>query len=274
MQRFLLFLFKNKYLFLFLFLELIAFTLIIQQHSYQSTKFINSSNSIVGSFYEKTNSIDEFFNLKNINQELVKENSILKNKLALKVENEQTKSIIDTLKYHQTYQYIVAKVINNNYIQRNNYITLNKGSKDGITKDMGVITEKGLIGIVKNVSKNYATVLSVLSKFSYINARLSHNFHYGTLVWNGKNYRTVNLKDLPRQAIIKVGDTIISGGKSTTFPEGIPIGTIKDIVVKNKIYQKITINLFQDFSNLGYVYVVKNLDKHEIKKLLNKTIHD
>ena len=132
---------------------------------------------------------------------------------------------------------------------------------------MAVINSKGIIGVTEKSSSNYARVQSILNSNSKINARLKNSTHFGTLTWNGKDYNTVQLEDIPRQAILKVGDTIITGGKSTIFPEGILIGTIKNIDNKNIL----DIRLFNDMSSLGYVYVVTHLDKEEINKLNNSS---
>ncbi len=135
---------------------------------------------------------------------------------------------------------------------------------------MAVINNKGVIGIVDDVSENYARVQSILNRNSKINARFKGNFYYGTLTWDGENYNIVQLTDIPRQAIFKQGDTIITGGKSTIFPEGIPIGTVINVPKKLSSSNTLNIKLFNDMSNLGYVYVVKSYDKIEVESLENK----
>ena len=135
---------------------------------------------------------------------------------------------------------------------------------------MAVINSKGIIGITENTSSNYTRVQSILNSNSKINARLKNSNHFGSLEWDGKAYNSIQLHDVPRQANIKVGDTIITGGKSTIFPEGILIGVIKDIDTKNN-KNLINIQLFNDMSNLRNVYIVTNLDKTEINALNNST---
>jgi rod shape-determining protein MreC len=136
---------------------------------------------------------------------------------------------------------------------------------------MAVMNSKGIIGITDNVTNNYARVQSILNKNSKINARLKNSNHFGSLEWDGENYNIVQLMDIPRQAILKIGDTIETGGKSTIFPGGIPIGTISEINKGNTVDNKIHIKLFNDMSNLGFVYVVKNLHKEEIRSLENNS---
>ena len=139
---------------------------------------------------------------------------------------------------------------------------------------MGVINSKGVIGITKSVSNNYATVLSILNVNSRINVKLLNSYHFGSLSWDNKNYNTVQLLDLPVQASIKVGDTIITGGMSTIFPEGVPVGIIKDFETKNNNYDYINITLFNDMSSIGFVEIITNMDKLEIKNLEEKTSNE
>jgi rod shape-determining protein MreC len=182
--------------------------------------------------------------------------------------------VADTLEYIQKYEYIVAKIIKNDFTNRNNTLTLNKGSGSGLATDLGVINSKGIIGVIKNVSSNYATVLSILNSNSKINIRLKNDNHFGTLIWNGKDYNILQITDIPRQTVIKVGDTIITGGKSAIFPEGIHVGVVKDFRFENNQYLEINVSLFNDMSSLGYVQVVKNLQKEEQFNIEQRTINE
>jgi len=276
MQQLFYFIQKFRYFLLFLVLEIIALTLTIKNHSYQQSKFINSANFISGGIYNQVSSISDFLNLKSENKRLSEENIRLKNWVE---ENKQVDvnnivAHIDTSKYHQKYQYISAKIINNNYSKRNNFLTLNKGVKQNLKIDLGVINSKGVIGVIKNISKNYATVLSILNSNSKINVRLKKSFHYGTLVWNGKDYNIAQITDIPRQATIKVGDTIITGGKSAIFPEGINVGVIKDFKFEKNQYKEINISLFNDMSSLSYVQVIINYQKNEQKGLEQNNLYE
>lgn len=269
MQQIIRFIEKYRYFILFLLLEFIALFFTIQSHSYHRSKFINSANSITGGIYKKANSINEFFSLKKENQRLSEENAHLKNLLSQ--EGFSIDSIsninIDTTKYFQRYNYISAKVYNNSYSKRNNYLTINKGTKDGIASEMAVVNGKGIIGVTKSVSKNYATVISILNEYSQIHVKLKNNNHFGSLSWDGKDYNILQLVDIPRQAQINVGDTIITGGKSTIFPEGILVGIIKDFEVNNNVFKAINIQLFNDMSSLRNINVITNLHKEEIEQL-------
>lgn len=268
MLQFFKFIEKYRYFLLFLLLQFIALFFTIQSHSYHRSKFINSANSITGGIYSKTALISDFFNLKIENKHLLEENTRLKNLLSLNSYNiDATNSTIDTLKYFQRFSYMIGKIHKNEYTKQNNYLLINKGSKNSITSEMGVVNSRGIIGVTNNVSKNYATVISILNKTSRINAKLKNNHHFGTLSWDGEDYKIVQLDDLPRQAEIKIGDTIITGGKSTIFPEGILIGIVKDFKANNNSFQSINILLFNDMSSLSNVNIITNLHKKEIQEL-------
>ncbi len=276
MQQIISFLYKNKYPLLFLLLELTAIFFTIQSHSYHQSKFVNSANAITGGIYNRINNFKELVLLKEDNKRLSEENAHLKNLLELRKKQLviRDSSLIDTVNFYQKYNYTSAKVINNNFRKNNNYLTINKGKAEGIQTDLGVINTKGIIGITKSVANHYATVLSILNVNSRINVKLLKSDHFGSLSWDNKDYNTVQLLDLPIQANIKVGDTVITGGKSTIFPEGIPVGTIKSFETKNNIYDYINIALFNDMSSVGFVEIITNFQKEEIKNLEEKTSNE
>ena len=276
MQQLIYFIRKFKYFLLFILLETIAFIFIIQHHSFHKSKFISSANAITGGIYNSVSSVNDFFYLKSENHRLIKENTLLRN-LLNKSElnlNKDTFVLNDSAKYGQKYKYSYGKIINNNYTKRNNTLTLNKGTNQGITTDLGVINSKGIIGVTKSTSNNYTTVLSILNKNSNINVRLKNSNHYGTLVWNGKDYNILQLIDIPRQAQIKIGDTIITGGKSAIFPEGIKIGAVKNFKFENNQYKNIDIVLFNDMSSIGYVQIIKNLERIEQQNLESNLLNE
>jgi len=276
MQQIISFLYKNKLFILFLLLEVLAVIFTIQSHSFHKSKFVNSANFVSGGIYNRINNFKEFLLLKKENERLSEENVYLKNLMNMQDKEmaEIDQIVIDTINYSQKYRYTGAKVINNNYRNNNNYLTINKGSNSGIEPDLGVINSKGIVGITKSVSANYATVLSILNVNSRINAKLLNSDHYGSLTWDNNDYNVVQLLDIPIQAAVYVGDTIVTGGKSTIFPEGIPIGVIKEFKTLNNNYEYINISLFNDMSSIGYVEVIKNFDKLEIKTLEEKSTNE
>jgi rod shape-determining protein MreC len=276
MQQIVNFIIKYKYFLFFLLLEIIAISFTIQNHSYHNSKFVNSANFLTGGIYKRINRFKEYGDLREHNQQLLNENTKLKNILSKQNIDTTTHvfGLIDTTKYFQKYLYTPALVIDNQYHKKYNYLTIDKGSNGGIDSDQGVINSKGVIGITQNISENYTTVLSILNENSKINVRLTNSLHFGTLQWDGKNYNILQLVDLPIQANIQKGDSLITGGKSIIFPEGIPVGIVEDFSVENNSYRFINVKLFNDMSAIGPVNVVTSLYKDEIKKIQESTTNE
>lgn len=272
MQQIINFLIRNKNNILFLLLLTISLFLTIQSHSYQKSKFISSANFISGGIYTWSSDINSYFNLEEYNLRLLEENERLRTRLASYEDSLEIKDYKDTTSFEGSYIFRASEVINNNYAKMDNYLTIKNGSRSGIERDMGVVTSKGIVGIVENVSPNYSTVISILNSNSRINAQLKKSNHFGTLVWNGNDPNIVQLTDVPAIAPVKKGDTIITGGRSLIFPKGLPIGSISDYTLdQSESYYTIDIKLFNDMTNIGYVYIIENTAQAEIRKLQNLT---
>lgn len=272
MQQIVNFVIRNKTFLLFLLLFGLSLFFTIQSHSYHKSKFINSANFFTGGIYQTTNGVRQYFNLKDENQELIEENKKLRN-IIFNLELDTIRiSAIDSTILGDHYRFTDADVLKNSYDLTNNYLTINKGKKDNIKQDFGVITSKGIVGIVENTSNNYATVLSVLSKKNRINAQLKKTSHIGSLVWNSKTAEIVQLVDISKFAPVAVGDTIMTGGQSAIFPKGILIGKVEDfsLDVGGDTYT-INVRLFNDMTNVGHVYIIENLNATEINSLQNQT---
>lgn len=263
------FLLKYYNFFLFILLESFAFLIIYQNSYYQQSSILNASNTISGDIYGFTSKITDYIGLKSVNKTLAEENANLLSlqKSSFIKTNNKVFVVNDTL-YQQQYTYLSAKVISNTSNRANNYLTLNKGLKQGIKKNMGVISSHGIVGIVKDVSENFCSVTSLLHSKTKISAKIKKNDNVGTIVWKGDDYRVVTLKDVPAHVKISVGDTIISSGYSMMFPEGILIGSIYSYEInKGKDFYEIRVKLFNDFNNISYVYVINNLMKDELNEL-------
>ncbi|WP_412477057.1 rod shape-determining protein MreC [Flavobacterium sp. TBRC 19031] len=274
MQQIVNFILKNSNRLLFLLLLVISLSLTIQSHSYHKSKVISSANFFTGGIYERVNNINEYFNLKSQNEELAMENARLKSLLFNQKDTTKLPEI-DSIKGVKKTDIIVSKVIHNSYSVFENYLTINNGSASGIKRNMGVINSAGIVGIVDKTSKNYATIISILNVKSQINAKIKKSNHFGSLVWNGKSTGFVQLIDVPRLAGVRKGDTIVTGGQSIIFPENIGIGTIDKVYIEEDTnFYVIQVKLFNDMTNLGHVYIIKNKDAEEITNLEKQTKKD
>ncbi len=263
------FLSKNSFVFLFLFLLFVSFVLLVQNNNYQSSKVFNSSNFLIGNLYSTVNNVNDYFNLKEVNAELAEQNAKLQS-LQIGSFSKLYGSVInvnDTM-YAQKYVYTSAKAINNSTNKRENYITINKGSANGIKAGMGVISAKGVIGTVKNVSKNFCSVMSVLHEKNAVSAKIEKSGYIGSLVWELGNYRIAQLKDIPNHVNLSKGDTVVTSGYSSVFPEGEMLGVVRefDLPEGNNFYN-IQIELSVDYKKLSHVFIVKSLMKKEQEKL-------
>lgn len=271
MQQILNFIFKNSNRLLFLLLLSISFFFIIKSHSYHRSQLVNSANSVTGTIYDQTAEIKSYFNLRKENENLAKENAYLKKLLYNKKDSTSTLAK-DSTKGYDKIDVIQAKIIDNEFNTPENYITIRGGSLQGIEPDMGVVSNQGIVGIIEKVSPRYATILSVLNIKSKINAKVKRTNHFGSLIWNAKNAGYAQLRDVPRLATVKRGDTIVTGGISKIFPENIPVGIIDKIYTDTETnYFTLDIRLFNDMTNLSHVYVIKNKEIKEINKLEAET---
>lgn len=269
MQQIINFLIKNSYRLLFLLLLGISLSLTIKSHSYHRSQYINSSNAVSGYTYSQINSVKEYFGLRQKNEDLARENARLKEILFNKKDTILEGKIVvpDILSNYKVRQ---AKVIKNSYTKQENFLTLNRGSFDGIRTDMGVISDRGVVGIIEKTTKNFATVISILHTKNPMNGKIKNSEHFGSITWDGKNAGYVQLNDIPKLTTLKKGDTIVTGAQTEIFPENIPIGKV-DKIFEEKGTNKFVINvrLFNDMTGLGYVYIVDYKKKRE-KQVLEK----
>ena len=271
MQQIINFVFKNSTRLLFLLLLITSLTLTIQSHSYHRSTVVNSTNVLTGSVFEKVSEVNTYFSLREQNNKLAQENATLR-KILFNQKDSTTILKKDSLKGYDKIDVIQSRVINNSYGVPENYLTINSGSLQGIKEDMGVVNSQGIVGIVEKVSPKYATILSVLNVKSKINAKVKKSNHFGSLIWNAKNAGYVQLIEIPRLASVRKGDTIVTGGNSTIFPENIPVGIIDKIYTDTETnYFTINVRLFNDMTNLNHVYIISNKESPEINKLEKET---
>lgn len=271
MQQIINFIIKNSNRLLFLLLLIISLTLTIKSHSYHRSEYVNSANAVTGTVYEKINEANEYLSLKEKNKGLASENALLKELLFNKKDTLLTSKTVFRSDLNN-FNVVVAKTVKNSFNKRENYITINAGTKAGIKTDMGVVNDKGIVGLVEKTSANFSTIQSILNTKSKINAKIKHSDHFGSLVWDGKNVGFAQLIDVPRLASLKKGDSIVTGGNSDIFPENVPIGKVDKIFIDKKTnYYTINVRLFNDMTSIGYVYVIENKRRQEKEALELKT---
>ena len=260
MRNLLAFITRYNAFFLFLIFEVSSLIIFIKYNSFQKASFINSSNEVTGAFYSRMDDFYSYLSLRNINDELAKENARLRNQLksSFYIDSISKHKVNDTV-FKQQYSYISAKVINNSTSHINNYLTINRGSRQGITKGMGVICDSGIVGKVVFVSNHYSIVQSLLHKDSQFSAMLANNREIGYVEWGDElNPHKGVLKDISNNAVPKLGEKVITSDYSL-FPEGIPIGYITSLHTKaGGASLNMEIRLAVDFTRLQYVYVVDN----------------
>ncbi len=261
------FLIRNYYYLLFIFLQVMCILLISKNKNFQGTRIINSSNTLSAETFLAVSNTKEYLSLKEENLKLAKENVGLLNIIRSRsYELIQIASLTknDTL-YKQKYIFTQANVINNSSNLRSNYLTLNIGSEQGITHDMAIINSEGIVGVIKDVSKNFSSALSLLNKDVKVNCMLKKDGSYGPLSWEkDDDYTSATLTDIPIHAKIKAGDTIVTSALSSIFPEGIHVGTVKSFERKSgDAFFTVKVNLSINFKKLNHVYVIKNLFKVE-----------
>lgn len=278
------FLLKNSSWFVFIFLELICFYFIFNSNSYQRSIYLNSSNEIVGRVYSISGGINSYFGLSQQNKDLLEKNALLQNEVyRLKefIHDNNSDSIrinaflADSLGRSKAnnYEYIIAQVINNSVTQAQNYITINKGTNDGIKEDVGVISEQGIVGLVRAVSSNFAVIQPVLNPNSRFSCKVLNSNTPGTLIWEGGDPRYANLVDYPKFEKVAKGDTIVTSGFSGVFPEGIFVGVVDGIGSQtDDNFFSLKVRLSTDFSSIKDVLIIRNRLIEEQKKLENQVL--
>lgn len=269
------FIIRKSHWFLFVILEVISFVLLFRFNNYQGSIYFTSANAVAGSINEAKGDIKSYFNLRATNEALLDRNT------TLQLEIEQLKerlsaAALDTATIPlSNFEVKRARVIKNSVNKPDNYITLNKGRKDGIFPDMGVIGPEGIVGIVYMTSENRAIVISLLNSKSNISCKVKNSNYFGNLTWDGGDPQYASLKDIPRHATFHKGDTIVTSGYSAVFPEGIPVGVIENVTDSDDgLFYNLHVELFTDFGILSDVRVINDRFREEERELelqTNKT---
>ena len=266
---------KYHFTIIFILLEIVSFSLIIRHNEYQRAIFSESASTLFGNVSSTITSIKDYFRLKEMNESLANENILLKNRL------EEYEFLRDTI-IHGTvvqgsipvYEYIGAKQVNATYNRTKNYITLNRGRKNGLQKEMAVCTPEGIVGLIQDLSDHFAVVIPLINVDSRISAKIKKNNYYGSLQWDGNDYAYSYLNDIPYHVEVNAGDTIVTSGLSKIFPEGIVVGYVESVDKETANFLKIKVKLAVDFKRINHVYVILNNKKNEQTSLEAINYHE
>lgn len=271
------FLFIKKFFvfFLFLLLQVICISILATYNKTHQAIFSTASNEVTGWVSQKYNDVEYYFRLKKTNEELALENSRLRNIISEKWDEPDTTKMVrfdsllrDTLRRIRKFNFLPAKVVNNSVNLQNNYITLFRGAKQGVSTNMAVCSPDGIVGRVVSVSDNYSVVMSVLNHYSKISAMMLHSNYTGIIEWDGKDPAIVDFNGIPKTAKVKIGDSVITSNLSGNFPQGILVGTVSGNATDPTTgFYDLKIKLATNFYTLQYAYVIENTMWTEQKQL-------
>ena len=274
------FIIRNSHWLVAILLIAFSFYLVFACNSYQRSVYLTSANRVMGWTYAVANNVTSFLHLKKNNQQLLERNAQLERDLfALKAQMELKAAddsvaveafVADTTEQVR-FDFIPAEVVNLSFAGPNNFITLNKGASHGVRPDMGVISQRGVVGVVSNVSDRFSMVIPVINPKFRLSAKLKNSENYGSVSWNGKNVRQAQLGELPKHESFQVGDTVITSF-SRIFPKRLVIGTVSGMgESKDDNFNTFTIQLATDFYSLQDVFIIRDA-LYEEQKTLEETL--
>lgn len=249
----------------FLALEVISIVMIVENSVLQRYLIMGGVRSTQVFFWERSEGVRDFFRLRAYNQSLQQENAELRSKLSQLQYLREFESVTDSTP--GLYKWIPASIIKNNPNKQHNYLILNRGAKDGVETEMGVVTHNAIVGVVGAVSEHYCYVISFLNKSQRASAMISGTTDFGLLNWDGTGTRGAVLSHVPLSSTGAVGDTVCTSGYSTIYPPDIPVGVITDVDAVSGMYKDMQVDLFQDLRSLKYVYIVQRHHQKEIDEL-------
>lgn len=273
MRKLLDFLLNKRHWFLFVLLEIVSLVFVYRNNNYQRNVMLSSANYITGYLTSLSSSFVSYLNLKEENKALLEKNGFLEMEI-LRLQDQIEVLMADTVAFKGyavdsidsgfNYDFIVAEVVGNSVSRLSNYITLNKGKSDGISPDMGVVSDNGVVGIVVSVSDNFSVVIPLLNPKSRLSCKVLGSNYFGTLTWNGRDATSATLEEMPRHVEFEKGDTIVTSGYSAIFPAGIIVGTIYDFKKQHDDnFYALDVKLATDFASLHNVRVIRNYNQSE-----------
>jgi rod shape-determining protein MreC len=259
------FLYRIRNTLLFAALMVLSLVLLANGNMHHRARAINSSNAVIGTIYTWRKDVTDYANLKQVNERLARENASWRNRhqSAYAPVEDLFVRINDTI-HRQQYAYLTAKVVNSTWHKQRNFLTLDKGATSGLQGDLGVVGTEGIVGVVRDVSPHFASVISVLNPDIKTSVRLRRTGYFGLLYWDTNDPRTASVIDIAKHARIAVGDTVETRGGDGIFPAGIEVGVVEAVEEEpGSNYHRITIRLAEDMTRSGFVYVVKDLQRAE-----------
>ena len=276
MRNLLNFLVRYSSWFVFLFFTIVSFALLLSRNPYQHHVWMTSAGSISAGLYDATYNVTGYFNLRETNTDLQRRTADLEEQVvALKQQlaRYEQRVLRDSLSrepLQSRFGFVIASVINNSVSRPYNYVTIDRGSADGIRPEMGVMDQNGIVGVVNVVGPHYSRVISLLNPNFRLSCKLKNGDAFGSLVWDGKDPGEALLEELPKHSRFRRGDTIVTSGYSAVFPEGIPVGVIKGSAHGgDDNFFTLRIGLFTDFPSLSTVKVISNTDLAAIREIEN-----
>jgi rod shape-determining protein MreC len=262
---------RYNHLIIFLILEGVSFYYLASRNTYQNTRVMFALRGATQGMGMRINNVRGYLHLSDVNRILAEENVSLKNTIQKMTRRDSSsfRTVYDTM-YTQQYTHTSAEVIENSVNKQKNFFTINKGRKHGIAPDMSVTTGDRVAGVVVGCSENYSIVMSVLNLDFKLSARIRSNGYFGSLNWDGRNYRYALLNEIPQHVNLQVGDTIETTGYSAIFPEGVMIGTVSEFERPGGDFYRIRVELATDFKKIHFVDVVGNIRKKEQMDLQNR----
>ena len=275
MRNLLEFLSKYYHWLLFAVLEVTSFVLLFQFNSYQGSVWFTSANAVVGKLYELESSVESFFSLTKVNKDLTLRNFYLErqvnqlSRLYYDLTKDTTIAERNELEFLSRYQLIPAKVVSNSVDRNDNLMTIDRGSKDGVEKDMGVACGNGVVGVVYLVSDHYSVVMPVLNYHSRISCAIRRRGYFGYLKWQGGDANIAYVEDVPRHAKFKRGDWVETSGYSSIFPPGVLVGKIIEVYnSRDGLSYRLKVQLTTDFGNVRDVCVISDKGIAERTRLM------
>ena len=269
------FLYKHLHWIVFIILEIICFVLLFSYNRYQSSVYLSTAGEATARLLNGKDRVVTYFGLAEKNRVLAEQNAQLQQRI---VELEAMNALhrLDSLaeaeaikRVHRAgYNICAAQVIDKSVNKANNYLTLDRGTADGVTPDMGVMGVDGVVGIVYKCTEHYSLVMPLLNSDSYTSCKVQGSKDIGILQWHGGDPRYAVLHDLPRYSNVAVGDTIITSSNSSYFPEGVMVGEVEEIFPSvDGMYVTLKVKLSTQFSQLEHVFVVSKMDAEELAAL-------